>query len=150
MHGILELLQPDKILLRQRLKSRKRTLETLGGLLSQDMPQTTPRMLNDLLLARERLGSTGWGGGVATPHCRISELEQFSCAVLTLEQGVDFEAADGRPVDVFIGIAAPEQQTDAHLDYLKQAAELLTDPPKLELLRSSNDPERLLKSLRQI
>ncbi len=149
MYGILELLQPGRILLQQRLKSRKRTLETLGALLSHDMPQTEPRMLSDLLMERERLGSTGWGNGIAIPHCRIPASERFSCAVLTLEQGIDFEAADNQPVDVFLGIGAPEQKTDTHLEYLKQAAELLSDPEKLELLRSSHDPQRLLDALRQ-
>jgi len=149
MHGILDLLQPEKVLLQQHLKSRKRTLETLGTLLSHELPQTTPRMLTDLLLKRERLGSTGWGNGVAIPHCRVAELEHFSMALLTLDAGIDFEATDGQFVDVFLGIVAPEEATDAHLEYLQQSAEWLGDPQRLELLRSSHDATRLLNVLRE-
>lgn len=147
MQGILELLRPDGLLLQQRIGSKKRALEVLSEALATGLAAVNARTLLDLLTARERLGSTGLGGGVAIPHCRIPGGTQSSAAILTLAGGVDFGAVDGRPVDVFVALAVPDEAEDRHLRYLKELAEILDSPVHLEALRASSEPDSLLAAL---
>lgn len=147
MQGILELLRPDGLLLQQRISSKKRALELLSEALATGLATVGARTLLDLLTARERLGSTGLGGGVAIPHCRIPEGAQSSAAILTLTRGVEFGADDGRPVDIFVALAVPDGAEDRHLHYLKELAGILDSPRHLEALRASREPDSLLAAL---
>ena len=149
MRGILDLLRPDSLLLQQQIGSKKRALEVLSTALAGGLETTGSRTLLDLLTARERLGSTGLGGGVAIPHCRIPDGTHSSAAILTLAKGVDFDAVDGQPVDVFVALAVPSEAEDIHLQYLKELAEILDSPEHLKTLRTSRQPEPLLAALSQ-
>ena len=149
MQGILDLLRADSLLLQQQIGSKKRALEVLSSALAEGLETTDSRTMLDLLTARERLGSTGLGGGVAIPHCRIPEGAQSSAAVLTLTRGVDFDAIDGQPVDVFVALAVPNEAEDVHLQYLKELAEILDAPDHLNALRTCRKPELLLAALAQ-
>ncbi|MDE0153206.1 MAG: PTS sugar transporter subunit IIA [Gammaproteobacteria bacterium] len=149
MRGILDLLRPDSLLLLQQIGSKKRALEVLSTALAGGLETTGSRTLLDLLTARERLGSTGLGGGVAIPHCRIPDGTHSSAAILTLTKGVDFDAVDGQPVDVFVALAVPSEAEDIHLQYLKELAEILDSPEHLKTLRASRQPEPLLAALSQ-
>ena len=147
MQGILELLRPDNLLLQQQISSKKRALEILSTALAAGLEATDSRKLLDLLTARERLGSTGLGQGVAIPHCRVPDVMQSSAAILTLTKGVDFGAVDGLPVDVFVALAVPNEAEDIHLQYLKELAEILDSPERLKTLRTCRKPESLLAAL---
>lgn len=147
MRGILDLLRPDDLLLQQQIGSKKRALEVLSTALGKGLETADSRALLDLLTARERLGSTGLGGGVAIPHCRVPGETHSSAAVLTLTRGVDFDAVDGQPVDVFVALAVPSEAEDIHLQYLKELAEILDSPEHLKTLRTSREAKPLLDAL---
>ena len=149
MRGILDLLRPDSLLLQQQIGSKKRVLEILSTALGKGLETTGSRALLDLLIARERLGSTGLGGGVAIPHCRVPDETHSSAAILTLTKGVDFDAVDGEPVDVFVALAVPSEAEDIHLQYLKELAEILDSPEHLNTLRTSRQGKPLLAALSQ-
>ena len=147
MRGILDLLRPDSLLLQRPISSKKRALEVLSDALASGLGATRAHTLLDLLIARERLGSTGLGQGVAIPHCRVPDGTQSSAAILTLADGVDFGAIDGEPVDVFVALAVPSEAEDVHLQYLKELAEILDSSEHLKALRTHRKPESLLADL---
>ena len=147
MRGILDLLRPDSLLLQQQISSKKRALEILSEALALGLEAIRSHTLLDLLIARERLGSTGLGQGIAIPHCRVPDGTQSSAAILTLADGVDFGAIDGEPVDVFVALAVPSEAEDVHLQYLKELAEILDSPDHLKALRTHCKPESLLADL---
>ena len=84
-------------------------------------------MVVENLLARERLGSTGLGRGVAIPHGRIKGLMEAAAAVVRLRTGTAFDAPDGEPVALFVFLLVPEAATPAHLEVLAEIAEMLSD-----------------------
>ena len=147
MRGILDLLRPDGLLLQQKIRSKKRALEVLSEALADGLATTRAHTLLDLLIARERLGSTGLGQGVAIPHCRVPGVTESSAVILTLAKGIDFDAVDDEPVDVFVALAVPNEAEDIHLQYLKSLAEILDSPKRLKALRGCHDPESLLAAL---
>ena len=149
MQGILELLRPDSLLLQQDIKSQKRALEVLSVALAEGMESGDARVLLDLLTARERLGSTGLGQGIAIPHCRVPDATQSAATILTLVEPVDFGALDNRPVDLFVALAVPSLAEDLHLQYLRELATILSNLQKVKVLRTSRDPEALIATLSQ-
>ncbi len=144
---IEEILQPERILFRDDINSKKVALETLAGLASSAAPEVSQEQIFDALLARERLGSTGLGHGVAIPHGRIPELQAACAGILRLSTGIDFDAADGQPVDLFFVLLVPEDCTDEHLKILACLAEMFADAEFLAQLRSAPLPEDLYQTL---
>jgi nitrogen PTS system EIIA component len=92
---------------------------------------------------RERLGSTGFGRGVAIPHARVAGLARPVAALLRLEQSVDFRAADGMPVDLVIGLLSPENAGASHLHALAALSRLVRDEDIHEALIQAPDAEAL-------
>ena len=142
MH-IGELLTKDRILNDADILSKKRALETLSELLAQD-GQLSSHEIFDTLLARERLGSTGLGHGVAIPHGRIPGLKQTQAAFIKLSGGIDFDAPDHKPVDLLFALLVPEECTNEHLEMLAKLAELFSDPATVQQLRGAHDSESAL------
>ncbi|NND90406.1 MAG: PTS transporter subunit EIIA [Granulosicoccus sp.] len=115
---------------------------------SEDAPETLSDMqILDALISRERLGSTGLGHGVGLPHSRMSSIQRPIAAFVTLESGVDYESADGEPVDLVLGLLVPEDCNDEHLKILAQLARRFSDSSLRDSLRSFTDPERLYQHL---
>jgi len=117
--------------------------------------ETEPEILTDMgimdaLINRERLGSTGLGHGVGLPHSRISAIEEPIAALITLENGVDYEAADDQKVDIVIGLLVPEDCNDAHLQLLAQLAKRFSDGDFRERIRSFHDPQLLYTFLAEL
>ena len=96
-----------------------------------------------MLMQRERLGSTGIGGGIAIPHGKLARLDRLFGLFSRLERPVDFEALDGQPVDLLFLLLAPEAAGADHLKALAQVARLLRDPETARKLRDSSDEEFL-------
>ncbi|NIP13600.1 MAG: PTS IIA-like nitrogen regulatory protein PtsN [Pseudomonadales bacterium] len=126
--------------------SRKRALEAAADLVAEQHPDLSARKLFDELMARERLGSTGLGDGVAIPHCRIP-CEQITGALLRLQEPVDYESMDDEPVDLLFVLAVPSEETTAHLDLLAALARIFGDPENRRRLRSSGTDEALYQEL---
>lgn len=147
MQGVVQLLRPGSLLLQQQVQSKKRALEALGNALAESLEAIDSDLLLELLTDREQLGSTAMGGGVAIPHCRTTGTADSAAAILTLAQGVPFDAPDGAPVDVFIALAVPQEAHEQHLKYLAELAAFLQALENLQMLRDSRDPEALLAAL---
>ncbi|MGF1546564.1 MAG: PTS IIA-like nitrogen regulatory protein PtsN [Thiotrichales bacterium] len=143
------LLPPERVACNLAVNSKKRALEHLGQLLAPGVPELRAESVFDCLLARERLGSTGLGRGVAIPHGRLDGIEAARIAVVKLENGIDFDAVDGRPVDLMFGLLVPAAATEEHLNLLAILAELLSDDRFVaELRRADSAPDlyQLLQS----
>lgn len=100
-------------------------------------------LVADSLFARERLGSTGLGYGVAIPHGRIKGLKTPMAAVFQLAAPIGFDAPDEQPVSLLIFLLVPEASTQKHLEILSEIAELLSDSRVRERLKSSQDAQEL-------
>ncbi len=98
----------------------------------------------DALIARERLGATGIGKGVALPHSRLAGIEAPIGALLTLEAGVDYESGDGTAVDIVFGLLVPEQCNDTHLKILAELARRFNDDSLRESLRRFESSEAVM------
>ena len=118
--------------------SKKRALELASELLASAHPELDPGQLLDALIARERLGSTAVGEGVALPHCRFGACTTPTAALLRLEEPIDFEASDRRPVDLVFVLVVPEEANDLHLQILGSAATALNDPGYRAALRDAD------------
>ena len=141
---IADLLSPDRIALQPSASSKKRVLETLSAQLASAAPTLSSVEIFNSLIARERLGSTGLGHGVAIPHARMAGVEEAIGAVIKLEQGVDYDALDRQPVDLLFALLVPENSTEKHLELLSQLAEMFSDAKALARLRATQDVESLL------
>ena len=119
--------------------SRKRVLQQCSELLSAQYPQLAPRDLFSALMARERLGTTAIGEGVAIPHCRI-DTESIVAAFFQLSDPIDYDAPDDAPVDLLFVLVVPETEQTAHLELLATLAGLFSDPNNRQRLRNcTND-----------
>lgn len=125
------------------LNSKKRVLEYLSQLIAARQNDLTPTEVFENLVARERLGSTGLGHGVAIPHARVKNLDGPVCAFVRLKQGVDFDAMDSQPVDLLCALLVPEKSTEEHLELLALLAEMFSDAEYCQQLRSSGNEEEL-------
>ncbi len=135
---ISDFLNPASIRCHAHSTSKKRVLETLSQLLAAQDPKVSQNAVFDALVARERLGSTGLGDGVALPHARFPNLGETVGAFVKLEAGIDFDANDGQPVDLVFGLLVPEESTDEHLSVLSKLAETFRDDAVREQIRASD------------
>jgi PTS system nitrogen regulatory IIA component len=127
--------------------SKKRLLEVLSELLAKADTTMSPETIFDRLLERERLGSTGLGHGIALPHARMKEAREAIGAFVQLRQGVDFDTADNRPVDLAFALLVPESATEMHLQLLASLAAMFDDPELRARLRAATASEALLAIL---
>jgi nitrogen PTS system EIIA component len=146
MNKICDLLSVDNIQLGVDASSKKRVFEQ-AGLLFEERQGIARSKVFDSLFARERLGSTGLGDGIAIPHGRIKGLEDAVAAVFRLVTPIPFDAPDGHPVGILIFLLVPEQATQQHLELLSEVAEMLSDTALRESLLTSQDPQSLHQAL---
>lgn len=124
---LADLITPDRIACEVEAQSKKRTLELLSELISQADDTVSSTDVFDSLLARERLGGTGVGHGVAIPHGRLKNTQHTLGAFVRLKQGVDYDAADHKPVDLIFALLVPEESTEEHLQVLAKLASMFSD-----------------------
>ena len=124
------------------IRDRKRAFEE-AGLLFETLHGLNRALITDSLFARERLGSTGLGHGVAIPHGRIKGLKQPLAAVFQLGSPIGFDAPDEQPVQLMIFLLVPEAATQKHLEILSEIAELLSDSQLREQMKSATDAAAL-------
>ena len=127
--------------------SKKRVLEVLGSMAAKADPSIDATTARNSLLHREKMGSTGIGNGIALPHARISGLQKPVAAVVTCAHAIEFDAIDKRPVDIFVAVLVPQNDTGDHLRILASIADKLTDRNTLRKLRSANSDQALHKAL---
>ena len=119
-------LSPAHIVLDAPCASKKHCLEALARVFEAQNQLPFTQGL-DALLAREHMGSTALGEGVAIPHGRMKGLKTALCAVLRLAKPIEFDAPDGQPVDLLLALMVPQNATQSHLDLLGELAEMLSD-----------------------
>ncbi len=138
MNHIAKLLHPANIQVDLEASSKKRVFEQAGIMFenNQGIGRST---VFDSLFAREKLGSTGLGQGVAIPHGRIKGLKEAVGAFIRLSAPVQFDAPDGKPVNLLFVLLVPEQATEQHLQILSELAQLFSDRSFREQLAAAKD-----------
>jgi PTS system nitrogen regulatory IIA component len=126
MNRLAAILPLEQVLVGIDATSKKRAFEE-AGLLFENLHGLSRALVTDSLFARERLGSTGLGHGVAIPHGRIKGLKSPMAAVFQLGQAIGFDAPDEQPVKLLIFLLVPEAATQKHLEILSEIAELLSN-----------------------
>jgi nitrogen PTS system EIIA component len=126
MNLISKILLPENILLDTESTSKKRVFERVG-LLFENNQQIARSQVFDSLFAREKLGSTGLGQGVAIPHGRIAKLRDATAAFVMTSHPIPFDAPDGQPVNLIFVLLVPERATDLHLQILGELAQIFSD-----------------------
>lgn len=142
---IKELLLPTDALIKVRGSDKKRLLQELAARAASVLNLDANRILTELL-KREDLGSTGTGGGVAIPHARIPDLMKPFGTLVRLKHAIDFDAIDGKPVDIVFLLLLPASQGDP-LNALASVARRLRDPESVQRLRSATDDAELYRAI---
>lgn len=142
MNRLASILPESQVLVGVEATSKKRAFEE-AGLLFESLHGLSRALITDSLFARERLGSTGLGHGVAIPHGRIKGLKAPMAAVLQLAQPIGFDAPDEQPVGLLIFLLVPEAATQKHLEILSEIAELLSDAGLRERIKGATSAEEL-------
>ena len=119
------------------VSSKKRAMDVLSNLLVEAGAPLSESEIFNGLIARERLGSTGLGHGVAIPHGRFSDLDQTIAILVRFAQPIDYDAVDGEPVDLVVALMVPEESTEEHLELLATLAEMFSDETMRTSLRQA-------------
>ncbi|MCK7546112.1 PTS IIA-like nitrogen regulatory protein PtsN [Marinobacter bryozoorum] len=144
---INNILAPELTLCRVNGTSKKRILEFISEKVAAQYPELDETQTFNNLIARERLGSTGIGQGIAIPHCRLDGCTRVVGALATLEEGVAFDAIDNQPVDLLFTLIVPREATSEHLELLSQLAEQFNDRSFCDALRSCTSSEALYQKM---
>ena len=140
---IVDILTPARVAIDVHAASKKAVLEELARLVASDTVELTPAQAFDGLVLRERLGSTSLGNGIAIPHGRVAHLSATVGAFLRTVKAIDFDAADGEPVDLFFALFVPQDTTEEHLAILANLAESFSDETIVQRLRDLGSTEQI-------
>lgn len=147
MNQLASLLSVTRILLDVEAESKKQLFEQVGQLLNAEACVNSKTVL-DSLLAREKLGSTGLGLGVAMPHGRIKGLKSASGVFIRLRHPIEFDAPDQLPVRLLFILFVPAQATDLHLEILSELAQFFSSKSIRDALCQSASAEDTLAIIR--
>ncbi|OWS69805.1 PTS sugar transporter subunit IIA [Polynucleobacter campilacus] len=148
MNALTNLFTPDCIALNHPANSRADAFAAAGDLFFKKVGINAASVV-EFLNAREDLGSTALGAGVAIPHGRVKGLKQPSAAFIKLKNPIEFAAPDGEPVSILIFLLVPEKATQQHLEILSSIAQLLSDADNRQFLSSANDPVKVCELLQE-
>ena len=140
--NIETLLKPEAVKVVTSVTSKKRLLQEVGDIMESAYGVASPLAI-EALLAREALGPTGVGHGVALPHARLDGIEHVMGAFVLLDKPIDFDAVDRQPVDIAFALFAPEEAGVEHLKALALVSRTLRDPGICAKLRANPDPSTL-------
>ncbi|HEY7297795.1 MAG TPA: PTS IIA-like nitrogen regulatory protein PtsN [Xanthobacteraceae bacterium] len=139
---LADLVAPNAILPALKVNVKKQALQELAGRAAALTGQNE-RAIFEILLQREKLGSTAVGNGIAIPHGKMPKLNRLFGLFARLDRPIDFEALDGQPVDLVFLLLAPEAAGADHLKALARIARLLRDPEMARKLRDCRDAEAI-------
>ena len=148
MNPLAQLLTASQVLLDLDASSKKRVFEQAGMLFESHLGVARSTVF-DSLFAREKLGSTGLGQGIAIPHGRIKGLKQAAGAFIRLSNPVAFDSPDGRPVSQLFVLLVPEQATEEHLQILSELAQRFAERSFREALASAADAAAVVQLFTQ-
>jgi len=142
-----ELLTPSSTLCGLEGGSKKRVLENAAEVISEQHPDMSSSCIFNGLHAREKLGSTGIGDGIAIPHCRLADCSEAHGYLVKLCTPIDFDSIDSKPVDLLFVLIVPEDSTSEHLQTLASIAELFSQEQVRETLRQTTDSNTLYETV---
>ena len=134
---ISDILSLDNVFLNIDCNSKKAAIELIAKNLADFNNGISQLDIIDCLTARERLGSTGLGNGIAIPHGRLKHCDRTIASFIRLNNGIDYEAADKIPVDLIFALIVPEESTNEHLQILAMLAKTLSTSKTVDNLRKS-------------
>jgi PTS system nitrogen regulatory IIA component len=144
---ISEILSRDRVKTNVQINSKKAALEALAGLIASADPDVTRAEVFESLLAREKLGSTGLGHGIALPHGRRKGGTKTTGAFMRLQAGVQYDSMDQKPVDLFFALLVPEESTEEHLNILSKLAKMFSNTELVNNIRTCETAESLYNIL---
>lgn len=142
-----KIIKPDGVLCNATARSKKHCLEILSELLIRSNPEIASERIFECLIERERLGCTSLDKGAAFPHCRVDGISASNAALIKLSEPVDFDSADGEPVDLVFGMMVPTELADGHRADIKLVTRVLADEGLRARLRSMNSSSDLYNAL---
>ncbi len=145
---ILDVLQKEAILDDLKARNKKGILEELVAPLAQSTGKDHKDLVG-VLMDRERLGSTGIGGGIGIPHGKIKDLESLVLGFGLSRKGVDFEAIDSKPTHIFFLLITPENSTGLHLKLLARISRILKNDQFKERLQNATDREEIFEIIKE-
>jgi PTS system nitrogen regulatory IIA component len=145
---VLDFLDPEAVVVDLAATTKKAVLEDLVSLLAKSGKIKDAKATVDILLEREKLGSTGIGQGIAIPHAKTDQTEHVTAAFGLSRRGVQFDALDGEPVYIFFLLVAPPNAAGLHLKALARISRLLKDKFFRQSLRDVKDAAEVLKIIR--
>lgn len=137
------ILSPELTFCKVQGGSKKRLLETSASLIASKVSEVNATQVYDALSAREQLGSTGLGEGIAIPHCRVPRTQKTLGCLVKLAEPVDFDSIDNMPVDLLFFLLVPEGTLAGHLDTLRMLAEHFSKPEFCQRLRAAQTDAEL-------
>lgn len=143
---LTEILSPERTFHAASGSSKKRIFEFLANQFVTGSNPAHMQIILDAFMARERLGSTGLGQGIAIPHCRLDTVSRCTGALLTLEQPINFDAPDRQPVDLLFVLVVPTEATDEHLKILAELAQRFSNGDYCHRLRAAENSRELYKA----
>jgi PTS system nitrogen regulatory IIA component len=143
---LTDLLTPAAVIPALKVNSKKQAMQELAAK-AAELTGQNERTVLEVLMQREKLGSTAVGSGIAIPHGKLAKLESMFGLFARLARPVDFEALDGQPVDLIFLLLAPESAGADHLKALARVARLLREPETARKLRESEDATALFAVL---
>ena len=146
---ILDILSKDCIIPELRSRTKKEVLEELTAALSNCKANLNKEALVEVLLERERLGSTGIGDGIAIPHGKIKDLDELILSFGRSTQGIEFDSMDGRPTHLFFLLIAPENSAGTHLRALAKISRLLKSAHFRQQLLKAGTVEELFNVIQE-
>ncbi|MFT5760290.1 MAG: PTS system nitrogen regulatory IIA component [Alteromonadaceae bacterium] len=144
-----DILTPDCTFCAVSGSSKKRILDKICTIAAKKIADHSAFELLESLMAREKLGSTGIGNGIAIPHGRLNGTQQVIAIVMTTEQTIEFDAIDNRPVDIFIALFVPEDRCQDHLTTLQSIAKLFSDKYFAKNIRKCRGDNELFQTIQQ-
>ena len=142
-----DIIKPDAVLCNAHARSKKHCLEILSELLVRSTPDISSDEIFERLIERERLGCTSLDMGVAFPHCRVDGLNASVAALIKLSEPIDFDAPDGEPVDLVIGLMVPAEVDETHHADIRMIAGVLGDVSLRSRLLDASSSSELYESL---
>ena len=146
---ILDILPRESIIVDIQGATKREVLEELSEAVVRQKPFIDQGRLMEVLLERERLGSTGIGDGIAIPHGKMKELDQLALSFGRSPQGVDFESMDGKPAHLFFLLVAPENCAGVHLRALAKIARLLKNTPVRKRLGTAQSQDEVFSIIQE-
>jgi len=146
--NICQLLSPTSTQCCDKTTSKKKVLEKVSQMMA-DTIDCKAKSIYESLLSREKLGTTALGEGVAIPHARVNNCQCATAVFLLLDKPIDYDAPDGKPVDIIFAILVPENADKVHLQHLSKIAKLLSDNQTISQIRHAHCDEALFEILQK-